>query len=564
MLYIISLSYTNSTKLAICRSSYAMDDAIFKANNIRPDAPYKFLIIGAGSRGNGYARALTQSTPEAQITAIAEPIASKRRSFGQKYIWANQEPTPSQSFEDWRDVLKLTEAYKEQGPEAAREMPEIDALFICTLDETHVEIISAFAPLGYHIMSEKPLATTLQDCIKIYGSLKPPDTTTPTSVFSIGHVLHYSPHNMLLRKMLLEEEVIGDIISMEHTEPVGWWHFAHSYVRGNWRKESISAPSLLTKSCHDVDLILWLLCSPPASAASQDLHLPCDVVSTGSLFYFKPSRKPAAAGNATNCYHCPAEPDCIYSAKKIYVRDQLAQGNSNWPVVIIDPEIEDFYLAGNHAAAFKRLDERLREDYTGPKPPSSDRSWYGRCVYEADNDVCDDQTVTMTWQEEPLSTALDRPMQDRIHGKGAKTATLRMVAWTEKQCDRRGRVYGTKGEIEYDSKTIRVYNFDSKKAQTHHPHQPDGGHGGGDQGLAMAFFNAVKAVKLQTMDVQEAQRVHIGCTLDDIIRSHAMIFAAEESRKRKRTVEWPEWWRANVETMIRRGRSQADPEVART
>ena len=107
----------------------------------------------------------------------------------------------------------------------------MDGVFICTLDETHVEIIVALSPLSLHIMSEKPLATTLADCLKILRSLQPNPKEPPAQIFAVGHVLRYSPHNIMLRKLLLEDDVIGDVISIEHTEPVGWWHFSHSYVR---------------------------------------------------------------------------------------------------------------------------------------------------------------------------------------------------------------------------------------------------------------------------------------------------------------------------------------------
>lgn len=108
----------------------------------------------------------------------------------------------------------------------------IDAVFICVQDEMHKEVILGLECLGLHIMCEKPLATTLEDCVAIYKSLLPnyPDTN-PERIISIGHVLRYSPHNMLLRKLLLEDRVIGDLLSVNHTEPVGWWHFTHSYVR---------------------------------------------------------------------------------------------------------------------------------------------------------------------------------------------------------------------------------------------------------------------------------------------------------------------------------------------
>ena len=514
-----------------------------------PGAPLSFLVIGAGSRGNAYAHALFVSSPNARVVAIAEPIPYKNRAFGQKYIWGESKPLPHQSFNDWRAFLewKKSSPIGKDGQDTSH--AGVDGIFVCTLDETHVEIINAFAPLGYHIMSEKPLATSLQDCLKIYRSLQPSGTSSPQAIFSIGHVLHYSPHNMLLRKLLLEEEVIGDILSIEHTEPVGWWHFSHSYVRGNWRKESKTAPSLLTKSCHDIDLLLWLLCSPPASAL-QKPHLPSDVSSTGSLLYFKDSRKPDKAGSATNCYSCHAESECLYSAQNIYMRDGLKRGNAGWPVNIIDPEIEELYTQGREDAASNKLAQRLMEDYDRSDESADSRPWYGRCVYEANNDVCDDQVVTISWDEDPLSPTEHSSKEERIHGRGAKIATFHMVAPTEKQCERRGRVYGTQGEIEYDSKTIRVYDFATKQAQRHYPPQPDGGHGGGDAGLARAFVNAVAAVKQQAIDVREAQLLHIGCTLEEIIRSHAMVFAAEEARTQKKVVSWPEWWYNNVATAM--------------
>ncbi len=275
-------------------------------------------------------------------------------------------------------------------------------------------------------------------------------------------------------------------------------------------------------------------------------HLPSHVTSTGSLIYFKRSRKPASAGNATNCLSCRAEPDCIYSAKKIYEKSQLAKGNAAWPVAIIDPEIEDLFDHGKTEEADKRLRARLAEDYDDSTPGVDQRSWYGRCVYEASNDVCDDQFVTIEWEDNPLSQEQCNHQEPRNAGRGAKHATFHMVAWTEKQCERRGRIYGTKGEIEYDSKMIRVYDFATKQAHIHHPPEPGGGHGGGDAGLAMAFFRAVHAVKTGQMAAAEAQRVHIGCTLHDIIRSHAMVFAAEEARREKKVVNWAEWWEKNI------------------
>lgn len=322
--------------------------------------------------------------------------------------------------------------------------------------------------------------------------------------------------------------------------------------RGNWRKESRTAPSLLTKSCHDIDLLLWLLSSPPPGSRAPS-HLPSTVSSTGSLVFYHRRNKPHLAGTATNCTSCPAESTCLYSAKKLYL-GQLRSGNTGWPVKVVVPEIEECIRDGSLQTAEDVLMARLADDYddTTPDEVRDSRPWFGRCVYEADNDVCDDQFVTITWEDEGVGEH-ERP-RDRVavssRPRGAKRATFHMVAFTERICERRSRIYGTKGELEADSRTIRVHDFASGTSHTYHP-KAGSGHGGGDEGLARQFLRAIHAVKHQGMSVADAQRVHIGCTLDDIIQSHAMVFAAEKARRHNRTISWSQWWNSEVEARLR-------------
>lgn len=194
--------------------------------------PPRLLVIGAGSRGNAYAEA-TGIASNGVLVAVAEPIAYKRKRLGDKYIWGNSGPSEGQAFEDWSDFVQYEQERRKKAANGESVPEGVDGVFICVLDEQHKEVIIGLAPLGLHIMCEKPLACSLDDCVDIYRSLLPglPGNTTPAKIFSIGHVLRYSPHNMLLRKLLLEDKVIGEIMSINHTEPVGWWHFTHSYVR---------------------------------------------------------------------------------------------------------------------------------------------------------------------------------------------------------------------------------------------------------------------------------------------------------------------------------------------
>ena len=218
--------------------------------NLTFATPPRVLIIGAGSRGSGYAAAAQRAT-NARIAAVAEPVPFKRAEFGRRFVWGARGPAPGEQFEGWAQWVGYEVVRR--GRERAGERVErgVDAVMVCVLDEMHVEVLCAVAPLGLHVLCEKPLATSLEGCVRIWRALggvgggvwkeegegeRREGEVVGTEegkgpVFGICHVLRYSPHNMLLRELLLEKEVVGDVLSIEHVEPVGWWHFSHSYVR---------------------------------------------------------------------------------------------------------------------------------------------------------------------------------------------------------------------------------------------------------------------------------------------------------------------------------------------
>lgn len=276
-------------------------------------------------------------------------------------------------------------------------------------------------------------------------------------------------------------------------------------------------------------------------------HLPTTVSSAGSLVHFGPSRKPAGAGAATNCFSCPVEPDCIFSAKKIYIEKNLHRGNMGWPVKIVVPEIED---APDLKTAGAILEEKLLVDYSRDEEQLNEageqKSFYGRCVYEAGNDVVDNQVVTMSWDDDFL------PSQSGsgelvTEGRGAKTATLTMIAFSERICERFTRIYGTRGELEADSTTIKVYDFKTEQTKIWKPEIDwQSGHGGGDSGLAKAFVDAIDKVKNRCWDVEKAQKEIIKVTPEEVLRSHAAVFWAEDARVGKKVIEWEDWWKVNV------------------
>jgi hypothetical protein len=290
------------------------------------------------------------------------------------------------------------------------------------------------------------------------------------------------------------------------------------------------------------------MCSPPSNDPTGLPHLPSFVTSSGNLTHYRQLRKPTAAGAATNCLSCPIEQDCAYSSKNVYVEKCFNQEDFDWPLKVVVPEIEDIYHKEGKEKARTRLFDALAEDYTSTTPESEikGRPWFGRCVWECDNNVCDDQTVTITWEDDFLegSRSLDG-------GRAAKTAIFHMTAPTEKICERRGRIYGTAGEITYDEDLVSVHSFLTGETKVYKPEIPQGGgHGGGDDSLAEHFCKAVEATISNKMDAETAQRQLLGCNLEEIVRSHVAVFAAEKARTERMVVDWKDFWDTEVEKKL--------------
>lgn len=410
-------------------------------------------VIGAGDRGRTYAAYARQWPRRARVVAVAEPAEQRRASFARDYALP-----PEAVFKDWRDF-------------AAR--PRMaDAVLICTLDALHLEPALALLDRGYHVLLEKPMAPTLRECERIAAAARRSD-----SIFAVAHVLRYTSYTRAMRR-LLDEGVIGDLVSMQHIEPVGFWHMAHSFVRGNWCNEAESSFMLLAKSCHDLD---WM---------SHMFNAPCDRVSSfGSLTHFR--RDQAPKGSAARCVRCDVEAQCPYSAMRIY-GGFLKQGLRGWPLSVVTPHPSPATLR----AALER----------GP---------YGRCVYRCNNDVVDHQVVAMEFA-------------------GGRTAVFTMTAFTGRGEGRRTRMFGTRGEILGNSDTITVNDFRTGRrrvVETRLRGRADlQGHGGGDFGLMHAFVGAIA----------QGDRSLILSGPDATLESHRMVFAAERARREGRVVRMAE------------------------
>jgi predicted dehydrogenase len=405
--------------------------------------PVTLAVVGAGNRGTTHGDWALANPDRARVVAVGEPREPRRARFA-----ARHRLPPEAVVADWRDLAG-------RGRVA-------DAALVCTQDAMHVEPAIALAEAGYHVLLEKPMATTEAGCRRIVEAVERAGV-----ILSVGHVLRYTPYTALVKRVV-DSGRLGEVVSAQHLEPVGFLHQAHSYVRGPWRREEAASSMLLAKSCHDLDWLQYVVGRPIRRVSSF-----------GGLAHFTPEHRPAGA--ADRCLDCGVEPDCPYSAVRFYTRC-LTEHGAGWP---LDAVIDDYTEADLLAA--------LRH---GP---------YGRCVYGTDNDVVDHQVVAMEFD-------------------GGATGTFTMTGFNAGG-HRRTRLFGTNGELDGDGETVRVFDFLTRQTEVLEASPPGdptagGGHGGGDWGLMDAFVQAVAT----------GDRSPIRSGPRESLAAHLAVFAAEHAR----------------------------------
>jgi predicted dehydrogenase len=404
----------------------------------RADGTVSLLIVGAGQRGRAYARHAVRAGA-GRVVAVAEPDPGRRDRFAREFGLSTDRVLGS-----WAEL---------RGRERLA-----DAAIVATQDRDHEEPAVLLAGQGYHLMLEKPMAPVEASAARIAEAVQ-----RAGILFAVCHVLRYMPYTDVV-KGVLDSGRIGRVVSIQHLEPVGWWHHAHSFVRGPWRDTASSSPMLLAKSCHDLDWLLYLAGQPARRVSSF-----------GGLSHFRPADKPAGA--AERCLDCLVEPDCPYSAKRLYF-PLLADDPDGWPLSVVTP-----------VATEEALVAALR---TGP---------YGRCVYNGDNDVVDHQVVTMELAD------------------GA-TVSFTMTAFTPYE-QRKTRVFGTHGYLEGDGARLRVVDFRTGAEEIIEVAESTGaGHSGGDRALVDAFLAAVATGNAGL----------IRSDAETSLAGHRVVWAAERAR----------------------------------
>ncbi len=401
--------------------------------------PITAVLFGAGMRGSlAYGPYATQHPNELEFVAVAEPNDVRRHQFATAH-----DIPPERRFRSWEEVIAQ--------PKMA------DVVLNMTQDGMHYKSALAALEAGYDMLLEKPMTNTLAETVHLVQTAE-----RLGRFMQICHVLRYTPFFTILHDILSSGR-IGDIVSVEHRENVTFWHMAHSFVRGNWRNEAESSPMILAKCCHDLDILYWNM-----GSRAKRLH------SFGSLKHYRPENAPLGA-TARCTDDCPVAEECPFDARPLY----LNMANDTFLVRALTHDLS--------------LEGRQHALETGP---------YGRCVYYCDNDVVDNQTVSMEFESGATVTLI---MHGHSHEEG------RTMRYDGTRATLRGKfTFGGYHIAIHDHKSGRIEKVDIPLA--------DSGHGGGDAGIMRNFIAAMRGDEKAMTTARES------------LESHLMAFAAEESR----------------------------------
>ena len=417
----------------------------------------KLVGIGCGHRTFTYlSLAIERFGDRFELVGVADPIP-ERTELLSRYA----SPDGLRVF-DSADALLAEEKFA-------------DIALIGTQDDFHVEPCIAAMKKGYDILLEKPISNQLDEVL----SLEKEAEKLGRRVM-VCHVLRYAPLYQKVKE-LVDSGLIGEIQTIHAVEGISPWHFCNSYIRGHWAVKEKSSPIMLAKSCHDMDIISWIL------------GLKCQKLSSfGALSFFK--EKNAPEGSPARCTDgCPVADTCDYNALHYMGRDR------GWLKDVFDAE----FIKTEQGE--KATDEEILQWLeTGP---------WGRCVFHCDNNVPDHQTVNMLFDNEVTGTfilsAFDSGRSIEIHGtKGILRGGSAL------------------NDSTHDISVSNKSTWDTEYFDIVIPEGGYGGHGGGDAALVSQFY------KEMTCPLSEMLT-----SLSQSIQSHVMAFAAEESRLTLQTID---------------------------
>ena len=432
----------------------------------------RLIAFGAGDRGNTYGNyVLDHARDRAEYISVADPNPTRRKLFAKKHNIA-----PEYQYATWEEIFSR--------PKFA------DAVVIATPDVVHYQPAIQALDLHYDVLLEKPMATTLADNVDLVRKWE-----ESGRVLQVAHLLRYTDFYRSIFD-IIQSGRLGKIITIRHDENVAYWHMAHSFVRGNWRRKDESSPMILAKCCHDLDLLYWLL--------DEEITR---ISSVGSLAHFRSDQAPLPDVPLRCTDDCLAEADCPFFAPDIYINHHPFKALHEEAGLPADEDPLGYkaayaaYLVDEENPTPERLHQALQH------------SPYGCCVYHCDNDVVDHQIVLME-SESGISIALT--MQGHSHHPSRIT-----------------RIDGTRASIECTFSTnneIYLYDHLTGRKETVTSAPSSSFHGGGDEKLMSNFLDLLENHGQIPLTNPRAS-----------LESHLMAFAAEQARLERNVIDMNEF-----------------------
>ena len=441
-------------------------------------------MIGCGERGlNVYGEYAKDNPNNLKFVSCAEPNLKRREMFAKIHNISD-------------DMTFITD------DDALKAGKIADIAFICTMDMLHEKAVISALDLGYHVFLEKPMAISEQGCRKIVAK-----SEEVGKILAVGHVLRYSPLFSKVKE-IVDSGVLGDIVNIKHSENMGTWVYAHSFVRGNWENSKETSSLILQKGVHDLDLIYWFANNNPSEIVCLETPTP-----------FNPSNAPKNA--PTRCIEgCPYSETCLYETARTYLQGRFVQQDLSrsesraikflFKLVLKHPKLARSLfppLKKEQVVPWRRWPtSQLTDDLSDEGLVKALREGkFGRCIYHCNNDQPVSQFVGIKFENGLTATY-------NLHGMSYRDG-------------RETRIDGTKGSLKsyFYNSAFYIDVFDHLNASTEKVRlkiERSAG-GGGDYRIMDEFIDALNGVKPPPISSKES------------LVSHLMAFAAERSVKNK-------------------------------
>ena len=182
-------------------------------------------FIGLGMAGSGMVRSMADH-PDVSIAAAADRHAGPREAFARDF-----------EAEVYEDAAALVES------------PNVDFVYVATPHQFHKEHVIMAAEHGKHVIVEKPLALTMEDCDAIIEAV---DRTGVKVI--VGHTHSYDPAIRVMRQMIAS----GDYGKLGMINTWNYTNFLYRPRRPEELDTSLGGGILFNQVPHQVDSVRLL------------------------------------------------------------------------------------------------------------------------------------------------------------------------------------------------------------------------------------------------------------------------------------------------------------------